>query len=47
MKKVLSDWGQRIQSVGPGQKSHLLHSLTDAAKSSDDRRSQFRRKKNL
>ena len=24
MKKVLSDWELRIQSAGPGQKSHLL-----------------------
>ncbi|MGO9125530.1 MAG: hypothetical protein ACLP6G_11650, partial [Terriglobales bacterium] len=27
LKKVLSDWEQRIQRAGPGQKSHLLHSL--------------------
>jgi MerR family transcriptional regulator, copper efflux regulator len=25
LKKVLSDWEQRIQRAGPGQKSHLLH----------------------
>ena len=32
LKKVLSDWEQRIQRAGPGQKSHLLYSLSDAAK---------------
>jgi len=30
LKKVLSDWEQRIQRAGPGQKSHLLHSLSEA-----------------
>jgi len=44
VKKVLSDWEQRIQSAGPGQKSHLLHSLTDAIKNSAPA-NQFRRKK--
>jgi DNA-binding transcriptional MerR regulator len=28
MKKVLSDWEQRIERAGEGQKSHLLHSLS-------------------
>jgi DNA-binding transcriptional MerR regulator len=45
VKKVLSDWEQRIESAGPGQKSHLLHSLSDAAKNSGFPASQFRRKK--
>ena len=45
VKKVLSDWEQRIQRAAPGQQSHLLHSLTDAVKNSDARANQFRRKK--
>ena len=45
VKKVLSDWEQRIQCAAPGQQSHLLHSLTDAVKNSDARANQFRRKK--
>lgn len=47
MKKVLSDWEQRILRAGPGQKSHLLHSLSDAAKNNDAQVTQFRRKRNL
>jgi DNA-binding transcriptional MerR regulator len=46
MKKVLSDWEQRIRSAGPGQRSHLLHSLTDAVKDSGVQANQFRRRKN-
>jgi DNA-binding transcriptional MerR regulator len=45
MKKVLSDWQDRIQRVGPGQRSHLLHSLADAVRNSDARANQVRRKK--
>jgi DNA-binding transcriptional MerR regulator len=45
MKKVLSDWEQRIQSAGPGQKSHLLLSLTDAVKNFGPPANQFRRRK--
>jgi DNA-binding transcriptional MerR regulator len=45
VKKVLSDWEQRVQSAGPGQKSHLLHSLTDAAMTSGASANQFRRSK--
>jgi DNA-binding transcriptional MerR regulator len=45
MKKVLSDWEERIQRAGSGQRSHLLHSLTDAVRNSDARANQFRRKK--
>ncbi|MGA2886029.1 MAG: heavy metal-responsive transcriptional regulator, partial [Halobacteriota archaeon] len=44
LKKVLSDWEKRIQSAGPGQKSHLLHSLSDSAKNSA-LVNKFRRKK--
>ena len=45
VRKVLEDWKQRTQSAGPGQKSHLLYSLTDAVKSSGTSRNQFRRRK--
>ena len=44
LKKVLSDWELRIQSAGPGQKSHLLYSLSDAVKAGTPT-DQFRRKK--
>jgi DNA-binding transcriptional MerR regulator len=47
VKKVLSDWEQRIQSAGSGQKSHLLYSLTDAVKNAGTPANQFRRKKRL
>ena len=43
--KVLADWEQRIQKTGPGQKSHLLYSLTDAVKNAGTPANQFRRKK--
>ena len=45
LQKVLSDWEQRTQRAGPGQKSHLLYSLTDAVKSLGPTTNQFRRKK--
>ncbi len=45
VKTVLSDWDQRIRSTGPGQKSHLLYSLSDAVKKSGIPVNQFRRKK--
>ena len=45
LQKVLSDWEQRTQRAGPGQKSHLLYSLSDAVKNSGAPRNQFRRKK--
>jgi DNA-binding transcriptional MerR regulator len=44
VKKVLSDWEQRIQSAGPGQKSHLLHSLTEAVRNASSPANTFRRK---
>jgi len=43
--KVLADWEQRIQKTGPGQKSHLLYSLTDAVKKAGTPANQFRRRK--
>jgi DNA-binding transcriptional MerR regulator len=45
VKKVLADWEQRTRSAGPGQKSHLLYSLSDAAMKSGAPTNQFRRKK--
>jgi hypothetical protein len=45
VKRVLSDWERRIQSAGPGQKSHLLHSLMGTAKTSGAPADPFRRKK--
>ena len=45
VKKVLSDWEQRIQSAGAGEKSHLLYSLTDAVRKAGTPANQFRRKK--
>ncbi len=45
VKKVLSDWEQRIQRAGSGEKSHLLYSLTDAVKNAGTPANPFRRKK--
>ena len=44
VRKVLADWEQRTQSAGPGQQSHLLYSLSDAAKNASASVGQFRRK---
>jgi DNA-binding transcriptional MerR regulator len=45
LNKVLTDWEQRLQRVGPGQKSHLLHSLSEALKTSGIPTNQFRRRR--
>jgi len=45
LKKVLAEWDQRTRNAGPGQKSHLLYSLSDAAMKSGAPANQFRRKK--
>jgi DNA-binding transcriptional MerR regulator len=45
LKTVLSDWEDRIRSARPGQKSHLLFSLSDAVKSSGQVTNKFRRKR--
>jgi len=45
LKKVLCDWEQRVDSAGPGEKSHLLYSLTDAVRKAGTPANQFRRKK--
>jgi DNA-binding transcriptional MerR regulator len=47
LKNVLADWEQRIQRTGPGQKSHLLHSLSDALEKSGPSTNHFRRKGKL
>ena len=44
LKNVLSDWEQRIKRTGPGQKAHLLHSLSEALKDAGSP-NKFRRKK--
>jgi DNA-binding transcriptional MerR regulator len=44
LKQVLSDWGRQMQRTHPGQRSNLLHSLTEAA-NGNRKPSQFRRKK--
>jgi len=43
LKKVLSGWERRIERAKPGQKSHLLYSLTEALKNSGDTVNNFRR----
>jgi MerR family copper efflux transcriptional regulator len=45
LKKVLRDWETRIQGTGAGQRSHLLYSLSEAVKNSEDRPNTFRRKR--
>lgn len=45
MDKVLCDWEQRIEAAGPGEKSHLLYSLTDSVRKTGVPPNQFRRKK--
>jgi DNA-binding transcriptional MerR regulator len=44
LTQVLADWEQQIRKAGPGQKSHLLHSLTRAISNSDQVTNRFRRK---
>lgn len=44
LKKVLSEWQGRMQRAAPGQKVHLLHSLTEALQESGGPVNQFRRK---
>jgi DNA-binding transcriptional MerR regulator len=44
LKKVLADWQSRMQHAAPGQKLHLLHSLTEALQESGAPVNQFRRK---
>jgi DNA-binding transcriptional MerR regulator len=45
LQSVLRDWDGRIRSARPGQKSHLLYSLTDAVKRSGELTNKFRRKR--
>jgi MerR family transcriptional regulator, copper efflux regulator len=44
IKQVLSDWEDRMRRSAPGQKSNLLHSLTEEVNSSSRKTNQFRRK---
>jgi DNA-binding transcriptional MerR regulator len=44
LEKTLSDWKAKMRQAGPGQRAHLLHSLTTAIKSSGDVTNRFRRK---
>ncbi len=44
LKKVLTDWEQRIQQAGKGQPAHLLNSLTDVLKNSSAPANRFGRK---
>jgi DNA-binding transcriptional MerR regulator len=44
LKKVLTDWEQRIRRAGAGQESHLLHSLSEALENSGVPANQFRRR---
>ena len=45
LKKVLSEWAQRMDLTDMGQKSYLLHSLGEGPKHSGASVNQFRRKK--
>ncbi len=45
LRRVLSDWEQRIDVASPGQKSHLLYSLTEAVKEAGDRSNKVRRRR--
>jgi MerR family copper efflux transcriptional regulator len=45
LKQVLGDWENRMRQAGPGQKSHLLHSLTGAVNNSNRKTTAFRRRK--
>jgi MerR family transcriptional regulator, copper efflux regulator len=45
LKQVLGDWEDRMRQAGPGQKSHLLHSLTGDPNNSDRKSPKFRRAK--
>lgn len=44
LQSVLADWETRIRSTRPGQRSHLLYSLTGAVKRSGPAPDTFRRK---
>jgi DNA-binding transcriptional MerR regulator len=44
LKKILSEWERRMQNAAPGQKLHLLHSLTETLQESGGPVNQFRRK---
>lgn len=43
LNEVLSDWEDRMRQAGPGQRSHLLHSLTAGIKTARGVKNRFRR----
>jgi DNA-binding transcriptional MerR regulator len=45
LQRVLADWEERTQRAGPGQQSHLLYSLSEAAKNAGLTARQFRRRR--
>ena len=45
LKKILSDWEQRMERSGKGEKSYLLHTLGDPLAEPDAATIQFRRKR--
>ena len=44
LKKLLADWKERIRKAGPGQRSHLLNTLTDVLGGSAKISSKFQRR---
>ena len=47
LKTILCDWEQRMERAGPNQKANLLHSLSEAPKSSEAPLNNFRRKRKV
>jgi len=45
LKRVLTEWEQRMKRAGKGRRSHLLLSLTDVLKSPGDLADRLRRRK--
>ena len=45
LQTVLADWEARIRSARPGQRSHLLYSLSEAVQHSGQVTNKFRRKR--
>jgi DNA-binding transcriptional MerR regulator len=47
LRKALSNWQERMERAGPGEKSHLLYSLSEATGEAETLRTSFRRKGTL
>jgi DNA-binding transcriptional MerR regulator len=45
LKKVLNDWQHRMRYAKSGQRSHLLYSLTEGTRKSDETPEKFRRRR--